>query len=82
MTTVIREIALTAELKGSGKTWHHRDGGFVSDQVSRLQIVQFDDCQGVYVLYLDGSGAELNDLFFDTLSAAEDHIRWEFDIEL
>lgn len=82
MTRITREIELPCEKRGQGKTRHFRSGDSVSEKVTSVQIVQFAGDNGFYVLYFDADNSELNDLYFDTLASAKDHIEWEFSVAI
>jgi hypothetical protein len=75
-------MPLPAETRRHGRTRHFRNGSEVTDEVASLRI-EIDDANGsVYVFYLDSSGNELNDLYFDTFELAARQVEWEFGIRL
>ena len=82
MTNLLFEIILPLSKRGQGKTRHFRDGAEVSSQIAVLRIEQLDDGSGIYVFYLNEDGTELNDLYFDTLVEAQNHIEWEFEMDV
>lgn len=73
-------LLLPAETRHCRRTRHFRNGSDVTDEVSSLRI-EIDESNGsVYVFYLDSSGNELNDLYFDTFELAARQVEWEFGI--
>ena len=82
MTKIVAEIRLPSHVVGRGQTRHFRDGELVSHRVSLLRIADYGDDSGFYIHYFDQEGNELNDLFFDSLAQAYDHIEWEFGMKV
>lgn len=75
-------LLLPAETRHHRRTRHFRNGSDVTDKVASLRI-EIDESNGsVYVFYLDSSGHELNDLYFDTLELAARQVEREFGIPL
>ncbi len=58
----------------------HQVHGKVLNEIHALQIVQIAGEPGFYLLYLDSAGDELTDTLHDTLGAAMEQARFEFDI--
>jgi hypothetical protein len=75
-------MSLPPETHGHGRTRHFRNGSEVTNEVTSLQIEIDDACGSVYLFYLDSSGNELNDLYFDTFELAAKQVEWEFGIPL
>ena len=74
----IANVTLPEELRGIGKCRHVRNGDDVTGQVVSISLVEFEPSTGFYVLYLDGLGQELNDLFFENQAEAIDQLDFEF----
>lgn len=82
MNDTLFVIKLPVDVVGLGKTRHLRNGELVTPQIVSLRIACFEGVPGVYVYYCDGQGVELNDLYFDDLRSAIEHIEWEFGIKV
>lgn len=77
-TVVDAVLTLPENWTGGRKTTHYRGGTNVTEFVSSVSIAHYEDVDGVYLFYRDASGNDLNDLFFDTLTEAISHLRFEF----
>jgi hypothetical protein len=83
---ILKKINLSNQHKPTGKTKHYRAKNFnFSDREelpspSSLQIVQFLDDPGYYLLYFDKQGEELTDTYHESIEKAMDQANFEFNI--
>lgn len=75
------EIVLPPEKAGHGKTRHHHGGEFVSPQIVKIRIELWSPTEA-YIFYFDQDGNELNDLMYESLERAIQHVEWEFGIQV
>ena len=79
-TIVIRQIRLGPNHQTTGKTRHFH-GEKLLPVPAFLQVVQYAEDPGFYLLYLDQNGQELTDTYHETLAGAFEQARWEFSVE-
>ncbi len=78
---LLRCVQLGGQHQPTGRTRHYR-GGSRLPAPAQLQIVQYPDDPGYYLLYLDEFGEELTDTYHDTLEEALHQAEWEFRVKL
>ena len=76
---IIKEANINKDLM-TGETVH-KLGDIVIKAPSKLQIVQYIDELGFYLLYLNSNNEELSDTYHDKLQNAMDQAKWEFGLE-
>ena len=82
MEKVLAEMAISESQRKSSPVRHYRNSNYVSDQIARIKVVQFDEDSGYYIVYFDQEGNELNDTFFDTTELLKKNIKFEFGVEI
>jgi hypothetical protein len=79
-TKVLLQIRLGETHKPTGKT-RHFGGGELLSPPAFLQIVQYAEGSGYYLLYLDNQQIEMTDTFHETIKAAQTQAEWEFGVQ-
>lgn len=77
--TVIAKVRLDAAHRPTSRTLHRSLGAEVP-RPSELHVVQYADDPGFLLLYLDEQQQEMTDTYHESLAAAFEQARWEFDI--
>jgi len=75
----LRYVRLGPQHQPTGKTRHYL-GTRELPPPRELQIVQYAEDPGYYLLYYDEAGEELTDTYHDTLAEAMEQAEWEFGI--
>lgn len=57
-----------------------RRGVDVTNRIARLNIVQYEDDDGFYLLYCDSEGNSLNDTYHDTILKAKSQAKYSFGV--
>ena len=77
--SILRKVTLSRDQVSTGKTVHI-SGGEELHAPSKLQITQYPDDKGYYLIYLDSSGDEMTDTYHDTIEEAMEQAKWEFNV--
>lgn len=78
--SVFRQITLGACHRPTGRT-RHFVGGAALPSPAGLQIVQFREDPGYYLMYIHAHGKVLTDTYHSTIQDAFDQANWEFGVE-
>jgi hypothetical protein len=76
---IIKRIVFNGKIKPTGKTVHYFGNNELPLPFS-LEIAQYEDDNGYYLLYLDKNGEVQTDTYHDSIHAAMEQAEWEFDI--
>jgi hypothetical protein len=79
-TTIIRQVRLGPKHQATGKT-RHLHGEKTLPAPAFLQVVQYSEDPGFYLLYLDENRQELTDTYHESLDGALEQARWEFSVK-
>ena len=79
-TAIIRQIRLGQKHQQTGRT-RHLHGTQELPPPAFLQVVQYSEDPGFYLLYFDSTGHELTDTYHETLEGALEQALWEFGVE-
>lgn len=84
-----RQIILKTHHSATGKTKHYQgslspqglERGAELQTPYQLTIAQIPPDKGYYLLYLDEEGNEITDTYHESLEAALEQAKWEFNVE-
>ena len=78
---VLWSVKLAGKHAPTGRTTHYR-GQEVLSPPQNLQIAQYPDDEGYYLLYLDENGDELTDTYHNDIASAMAQAEWEFGVKV
>jgi len=79
-TTFLRQIRIGPNHQTTGKT-HHFQGEKILPAPTFLQVVQYSEDPGFYLLYFDENWQELTDTYHESLEGAFEQAAWEFGVK-
>ena len=77
---VIKQVKLQGHHQATGRT-HHYLGDVEMTQAAILQIAQYPNDSGYYLLYCDEESKELTDTYHDSLESAMHQATLEFQVQ-
>lgn len=78
---ILYEMYLPPKTKRTGKTTHYHNGTVIKAIPQKLQIVQYENDNGFYLIQIDSTNNELSDTYHDSIEDAKDQAAWEFDLK-
>ena len=76
---VLKSVNINKKI--SSRKTVHKIGDEILEIPSKLQIVQYKNDSGFYLLYLNSKSQEITDTYHENLQMALDQAKWEFNIE-
>ena len=75
---LIRTIILDPSRVAAWNLTIFREGRDVTNELREIRLAREEGVKGVYILYINASGKEVDDLFYDSLEQALEHVESEF----